>query len=302
MEPKTLYVSDLDGTLLRPDERISPFSCAVINRLVENGMLFSYATARSFHTAKKCAAGLTAKIPLIVYNGALILDNVTGEILYKNVFTQQEAAGIYALLRAHEISPIVYALIGGAEKFSYDEPHIPACTRDFVLSRKGDARDRPLPDETGILTGEVYYFTCIDSPDTLFPAYEALQRDFAGNCSLVCQKDIYSGEQWLEIMPAAATKASAIRRLKQFTGAEKVVVFGDGKNDIPMFLEADEGYAVANADPSLKAIATAVIEANTEDAVAKWLAGVFLRKINGKTDRTNLRTTFPAGQKTFEDC
>lgn len=36
-----LYVSDLDGTLLR------------INSLVDKGMLFSYATARSLITAKK---------------------------------------------------------------------------------------------------------------------------------------------------------------------------------------------------------------------------------------------------------
>lgn len=272
MKPKTLYVSDLDGTLLHPDERISAFSCETINRLAEGGLLFSYATARSFHTSKKCAAGLTAKIPLIVYNGAFILDNATGEILIKNTFTEEEANGIYALLRRYGVYPIVYALIDGKEKFSYDEPHIPACTRDFVLSRKGDARDRPLQGDFGILTGEVYYFSCIDSPDILFPAYEALQREFTGRCNLVYQKDIYSGEQWLEIMPAAATKAAAIRQLKQLTGAEKVVAFGDGKNDIPMFRDADQCYAVANADPSLKEIATGVIGANTEDAVAKWLS------------------------------
>lgn len=271
MTPKTLYVSDLDGTLLRPDERISPFSCETINQLAEDGMLFSYATARSFHTAKRCAAGLTAKIPLIVYNGAFILDNATGAILQKNTFSAADAAEIYALLRSHGIFPIVYALIDGIEKFSYEEPRIPACTRDFVLSRKGDFRDRPLQNEENILTGEVYYFTCIDAETTLSPAYAQLQEEFAGRCNLVYQKDIYSGEQWLEIMPAAATKASAIRQLKAITGAEKVVAFGDGVNDIPMFLEADEAYAVANADPRLKEIAAGIIGPNTEDGVAKWL-------------------------------
>ena len=271
MTPKTLYVSDLDGTLLRPDERISPFSCDTINRLAEDGMLFSYATARSFHTAKKCAAGLTAKIPLIVYNGAFILDNATGAVLQKNTFSAVDAAGIYALLRAHGIFPIVYALIDGVEKFSYEEPRIPACTRDFVLSRKGDFRDRPLQNDDGILNGEVYYFTCIDDETILSPAYEQLREDFAGRCNLVYQKDIYSGEQWLEIMPAAATKAAAIRQLKAITGADKVVAFGDGVNDIPMFMDADEAYAVANADPRLKENATGIIGANTEDGVAKWL-------------------------------
>ena len=50
---KTLYVSDLDGTLLRSDERISDFTNNVINRMTANGRLFSYATARSIITAKK---------------------------------------------------------------------------------------------------------------------------------------------------------------------------------------------------------------------------------------------------------
>lgn len=48
-----LYVSDLDGTLLRSNEVASEYTCSVINNLVNKGMLFSYATARSLITAKK---------------------------------------------------------------------------------------------------------------------------------------------------------------------------------------------------------------------------------------------------------
>ena len=44
--PKTLYVSDLDGTLLRRDQTVSPFTAETINTLTARGMLFSYATAR----------------------------------------------------------------------------------------------------------------------------------------------------------------------------------------------------------------------------------------------------------------
>ncbi len=52
---KTLYLSDLDGTLLRPDERVSPYTADVINRFVCSGGNFSYATARSRPVAgRKC--------------------------------------------------------------------------------------------------------------------------------------------------------------------------------------------------------------------------------------------------------
>lgn len=47
---KTLYVSDLDGTLLNSKQHTSSYTNQVINQLVDEGMLFSYATARSYYS------------------------------------------------------------------------------------------------------------------------------------------------------------------------------------------------------------------------------------------------------------
>ena len=69
---KTLYVSDLDGTLLNSQQQTSTYTNEVIEKLVDRGMLFSYATARSYYSAKPATKGLTAKIPLILYNGCLL--------------------------------------------------------------------------------------------------------------------------------------------------------------------------------------------------------------------------------------
>ena len=82
---KTLYVTDLDGTLLRSDERISDLTNEIINGLIERGLLFSYATARSYQTSHKVTSGLNASFPLIVYNGAMVVDNKSGEFLIKNI-------------------------------------------------------------------------------------------------------------------------------------------------------------------------------------------------------------------------
>ena len=50
---KTLYLSDLDGTLLSGSQTVSDFTARTINELVSRGMVFSYATARGFGTATK---------------------------------------------------------------------------------------------------------------------------------------------------------------------------------------------------------------------------------------------------------
>jgi hydroxymethylpyrimidine pyrophosphatase-like HAD family hydrolase len=168
---RTLYVSDLDGTLLRSDERTSGYTNRTVNRLVGEGMLFSYATARSFQTARKVTAGLEAEIPLIVYNGAAVADNRDGSFLQMNFFGG-EAAEILDELEACGVFPIVYAVAGGREMFSY----LPArCTRGmraFLETRKNDRRANPVATRRTLRAGDIFYFTCIDEREKLLPLYE----------------------------------------------------------------------------------------------------------------------------------
>lgn len=263
---KTLYVSDLDGTLIRSDERTSEYTNQVINRLVAEGMIFSYATARSFHTSHKVTAGLNARIPLITYNGAMVVDNVDGSFLIKNFFGE-EVRDVLRDLFVHDVYPMVYGFVEGIEKFSFLPAKSSRGLLAFNETRTGDKRCRMVDTETELMQGDIFYLTCIDEAEKLLPLYEKYKDLY--HC--VYQIDIYSGEPWLEIMPKAASKSNAIRQVQQMLGCDRLVVFGDGKNDIDMFEMADEAYAMANAVPELKAKATAVIGSNNEDGVAKWL-------------------------------
>lgn len=270
---KTLYISDLDGTLLHSDERISKKSCKIINDLVEKGMLFSYATARSSVTAQAATAGLKGRIPTIVYNGVFVQQRDTGERLLSHLFSPVQAEEIWGLLRSYHISPIVYSLIDAQEKFSYQKSRITPGMACYLDSRRGDYRNRPLTDETGLIDGQVFYFTCIDEEERLFPLYEQLKQQYY----CVYQRDIYSGAQWLEILPSGASKANALAQLRGLLGVDRVVSFGDSKNDLPMFAVSDECYAVENASQELKAAATGIIPGNNEDGVACWLLERFER-------------------------
>lgn len=268
---KTLYVSDLDGTLLRNNERTSSFTNSVINDLTERGMLFSYATARSLITAQKATAGILAKIPLIVYNGAFVIDNATKNILITNYFDASVHEVLDDLFK-NKVYPIVYAYIDGKEKFSFVPELCTKGMQKFLDSRKGDVRTNPVNAVTELKSGNLFYITCIDAPHKLKPLYEKYKNIF--HC--VYQTDIYTNEQWLEMMPLNASKANAIRQLKSLLGCEKIVAFGDGKNDIDLFELADESYAVENAHEDLKKYATDIILSNEEDGVARWLAQNFI--------------------------
>ena len=75
---KTLFVSDLDGTLLSSEQTLSDFTTKTVNALTEKGMIFSYATARSYATAAPLTRAITSNIPVIVFNGTFIEES-TGQ-------------------------------------------------------------------------------------------------------------------------------------------------------------------------------------------------------------------------------
>lgn len=264
--PKTLFVTDLDGTLLTSGAYVSAESRRIINGLTENGLIFSYATARSLITAKKVTAGLTVRTPVIVNNGAFIIDSESGEKLVKNIFSGGEAEDIYGTLQKYGIAPLVYAIIDGEERFSYITERLSGAMRAFLETRD-DRRHRPVRADKDMLDGEPFYVTCIDEAGSMSEAYDELKRRYY----CVYGRDVYSGDQWLEILPNGATKADAVLKLKKLCCCDKLVVFGDGANDIPLFKAADECYAVKNAVSELKAVADGVIGSNDEDSVAKFI-------------------------------
>lgn len=263
---RTLYVSDLDGTLIRRDERTSDITNRTINSLVDRGMLFSYATARSSYTARNVTKGLTAAIPIIVYNGALIMEKAAGRVLHGNFFGEAAVSLIDDLTSAG-VYPIVYSFIGGAEKFSFIPDKITPECLSFIMTRIPDVRYDPVYTVPALTRGDVFYIACIGDGEKLDMMY-AKYRDIF-RC--VRQDDIYSGDPWLEIMPLTASKSNAAVQLKEMLGCDRLVAFGDGINDIDLFMAADEAYAVENAVPELKKHATAVIPSNEDDGVARWL-------------------------------
>ncbi|MDE6421590.1 MAG: HAD family hydrolase [Lachnospiraceae bacterium] len=294
---KTLYVSDLDGTLLRSSERTSDFTNRTINELVEQGVLFSYATARSYLTAHKVTQGLNARIPVIIYNGAFIRDHVSGEILLSSYFEDGAETLLKELLDA-DVYPLVYATFSGDsrvsiedgqsgrnhrgedghgqeeklsenfyEKFSYIPQRATEGMRRFLDTRKGDERERAVSTVEELMDGDIFYFTCIDEREKLAAICERYRERY--HC--VLSQEIYTKDWFLEIMPPATSKSRAVMRLKEYLGCDRVVAFGDQNNDIDMFEVADEAYAVENAVEELKAVATGVIASNDDDGVAHFL-------------------------------
>ncbi|MEO0868976.1 MAG: HAD family hydrolase, partial [Cyanobacteria bacterium J06642_11] len=108
----TLYVSDLDGTLLTPTATLSPYTRDTLNRLIASGLPFAVATSRSVSSVGPIFQGVSLRFPVIELNGAYVTDLQTGKHLIVNNIASDLAANLLQLIQAEEISPLMSTYSG----------------------------------------------------------------------------------------------------------------------------------------------------------------------------------------------
>ncbi|MBP3857821.1 MAG: HAD-IIB family hydrolase [Ruminiclostridium sp.] len=263
----TLYVSDLDGTLLNNAGKLRPRDADMLNRFIEGGTLFSYCTARGLATAAEVTAGLKLKAPVVLMNGVYIYDPITGEYPVRNMFDSRQRELLRKAVTDSGEAPMIFAFIDGRERVSYlnNSPTL----KEHLARRKNDGRRRQVSGYDELFEGDVFYAAFIDPLDR--PALDGI---FTGENGFrtACYTDTYPPHRtWYEVFPACAGKANSVRKLKELTGADELVCFGDNANDIPMFEAADRCYAVGNAIPALKAAATGIIDTNERCGVPRFI-------------------------------
>lgn len=266
---KTLFVSDLDGTLLTHSGTVSAYSLEKINRLIDCGIEFTIATARSATSAKRAISGLQLHLPVVVFNGGLVYRYQEKKELCKKCFIDNLKYEVLLSLRSFGISPFVYAATDQTEFVKWIPVYETQGMKRYAELRQGDRRLNTVTTDEELLSGDVFYFKCVGPRSLLERAWNVLKFDERLIC--IFHQETYHEDFWMEISPREATKAFGVRFLKEKYGYDRVVCFGDSSNDSDMFDVCEEGYAVRNADDWLKTKATGVIGYCEEDGVAKWL-------------------------------
>ena len=266
---KTLYISDLDGTLLAPNGLPSEFTEKTVNSLVEKGMMISVSTSRSVNDAKDIFSRLHFRTPVITMNGAFINDfSQKDNAVYHSSIDKSVIPDVIKAFESNGCCPNMYTFADGDISIQYRRT-LTDIQFDFVNGRR---RNFKAVTQVGDFdrSGDVVFFSCIGDEESTAYAASELSRIKEINCTRYI--DIYYPDSWyVEVSASGANKATALRRLIKMTGCDRVVVFGDNHNDLPMFELADEAIAVGNARESVKSAASRVILPNSEDGVAKYL-------------------------------
>lgn len=272
---RTLYVSDMDGTLLGADSQVSDTSRNIITELSEQGALITVATARTPATVKPLLRGTLTLPPAVVMTGAALWSSAA----YAEVRFMPEAdvEASLAVCADCDVHPFVYTLgADGVLEVFHDGSALNRAEQSFYDQRRNLPLKRfhlkhPLPDDARNRT--ILLCALGRLADTDRAALTLAQRT---ECAVQSYPDVVIRDTGvLEVFAPGVSKAAAIERVKQLTGADRVVAFGDNLNDLPMLAMADVAVAVANALPEVREAADVVIGPNTSDAVARFIRDDF---------------------------
>lgn len=245
-----LIASDMDGTLLAPDHRLSKRTLAAIAAALEAGIQVLPVTGRGFRSAVDILrpAGLSTAI---CSNGALIYDLEAERIIETREIHGDEVRSTVAHLRT-EMPDAVFGwetTVAASFEDGFHQDPPPWLTNHEPL------------DE-------------VQSAIKLFLAHpEIVEADLQHAVQPLLYSGMNvstSGAPFVEVTAAGVDKATTLAMVAAERGIQQseVIAFGDQMNDLAMLEWAGVGVAMGNARPEAKAAANRVTTSNAEDGVA----------------------------------
>ncbi len=254
-QPIDLIALDLDGTLLAPDESISPGDRAAIARALKSGIRVVLVTGRGVDTPIRVAKDLGLNLPVICCHGALTKDFGANRTLVHIPVPLEYAKPMLEFAEREGVHVAVYA----EETFwRVTGSHV------YMQDMIGPGW-REVPSLMAVLeTGAPTFIRFLGAD-----AVAALKREF-GDLPLS-----YRYETWFDFVECAvlnreASKRNALARLcADFqVPSERVLAVGDSRNDVPMLTWAGTGVAMGNALPEVRQAVRYVTADNLHDGVA----------------------------------
>lgn len=270
-----MIVTDLDGTLLNKQKKISERTRNSLIKAQQEGVIVVLATGRNFHALKNIAS----EIEMDQFKTGAII-GVNGEELYcfdNNEYTKGEMLTpeqATKLLRIGNrllfevmimsddiVKDCISKMLFFCKKIAFKIIH-----KKVTESYEGTTTTHEFVDSKYIETKKVNKVGFCQVPmymNLLMPfLHKKLDAEFE-----LC----IVSPGWLEIMPKGINKGTGLAILMEKYNIKKdeILVFGDGENDIGMLSLVDNSYAMANALASVKKIANFECDNHNEDGVAK---------------------------------
>jgi len=253
-----MIVSDMDGTLLRTDCTISKRNADAIRRATDSGIKFVLATGRPIQGVRSYAAMLGLSGPVITYNGAVVVDLDTEEILYEESMNRADAELSLRLGQEYDTTMCIWSkgrlyvnkMNDRADDYMKISGVEPILVTDF----------------SEILDSGITKILWYDTPEMI-----GRMPDEMAKKGFISTTFCLSRPYFLEFFSSNVSKAAAVGKVCEINGIsnDEVIALGDAPNDLSMLEFAGLGVAMENALDEVKAAVSTVTKSNDDDGVAE---------------------------------
>ncbi len=254
-----LIAVDMDGTLLNDKGIITPHTIAAIKAAIDKGVIFTISTGRPIQGVDKYNDILDLKAPIITYNGAMIVQSDTHEILFSKTLLYNDAMDIMKIGNEIGITMLVWAnnklycnffneKVDDYKKLSNVEPIL---IDDYnTLAKSG-------------ITKILWY----EQSNVILNLQHGLEK-------ITFEKVTYctSKPTFLEFFNSEVSKAKAMKIIGEIYNIKRdeMIAIGDGYNDLPMIEFAGLGVAMENAPEGVKQHSDYITtKSNNSDGIAE---------------------------------
>lgn len=260
-----LIAIDLDGTLLNSSNSITPYTIEIIKQLDRMGVIIVIATGRSYSSLRHKITELELKQPVICYNGAMIRDGATHDIVFNSSIPPDISKELVNISRSQNIH--LHGFVDG--EFLYEKDSESSQYYRELSGLDGLKINFDTMEELNFTKGMF-----IGDHTILKKLEKQLKLDYNESLYISFSKPIF-----LEIMNSSASKSNALIKVckKLNIDSSEVLAFGDGLNDADMLAYAGKGVVMKNGHSELVSKFENTKYSNDEDGVAKYLKAL----ING---------------------
>ena len=259
----SLIVSDFDGTFVKADGSVGEKTKTEMNRYIQNGGIFAISTGRKPIGILSRARQLGLKGAVSCYQGAVIMDIQTEEVLRGYRLDNELAVQVCEKMEEMNVHTHVYGL---TEYYSNKEGKL----EDFYMSLVGGkyilkSCVTEFLEETKL---SPYKLMALTEKSDLDWVYNELTKLFGDKCYIATSTS--EGCSFVEICDIQCNKGTTMEFLAEYYNVplSKTIGVGDQRNDIPMIEKAGLGVAVGNSHDQLKEKADiTLLQTNEEDAV-----------------------------------
>lgn len=257
--------TDVDGTLLDPDDRVTPRAAAVIGSAVASGAEFVLVTGRPPRWIPPVAVQLGVAGLAVCANGSVLYDVAADAVRWIRALAPETLVELADVVTATlpDAGLAVERIAVGAGAFD-DEAGQFVAEPDYRHAWVGaDHNLAPRPELLTRPAVKMLVRCPRRSSDSMIAALAPVVGDTADLT--------FSHPRGLvEISPPGVTKATGLAEVaaQLRVPPADVIAFGDMPNDLAMLAWAGHGVAMGNAHPALLEVADEVTASNAEDGLA----------------------------------